>query len=430
MIFIPFIFFTLLTVYLWWKHQGIDICVYMAGLYAFSSLLGIIVVLGDLLDEGGILFDNYDVQFPPLATLFYCGFLTLGILPFSMLYKKDLKTVSTPNPTIVLGLSIFLIVIAFINLYLVADSTIEILSGDLSTIRTDHYNGIESPAEVKAQSMPFVIRFLYYFNASTLLAIPLFFYYLCFSRMPWWFNGLLFFASLSMPIAGIQTADRTEMVFYAMMFLSCLILFYKSLSAKVKRVMRYLTIPIALAMIVYLGVVSEARFSKRESGVVGNIAQYAGQSYLNFCYFWENANYDHITAERELPMTYHYVFKIDNDDYRRSIRSGQQGFFMSVFASYIGDIMLDLSPIGMIVWCIFFFLVIAAVLKRPHREELSVGEYLVFFVLSVIPIFGIFYYRYMSFPYTFMLILVALVYMTDKYDFRFSQPQEKEQTDI
>ena len=127
MIFIPFIFFTLLTVYLWWKHQGIDICVYMAGLYAFSSLLGIIVVLGDLLDEGGILFDNYDVQFPPLATLFYCGFLTLGILPFSMLYKKDLKTVSTPNPTIVLGLSIFLIVIAFINLYLVADSTIEIL---------------------------------------------------------------------------------------------------------------------------------------------------------------------------------------------------------------------------------------------------------------------------------------------------------------
>lgn len=430
MIFIPFIFFTLLTIYLWWKHQGLDVCVYMAGLYIFTSLLGIIVVLGDLLDDGGILFDNYDIQLSPIATLLYCGFITLGILPFSMLYKRDLQIITTPNPKIVLGLSIFLIFVAFINLYLVADSTIEILSGDLSTIRSDHYNGIESPAEVKAQSMPFIIKYLYYFNISTLLALPLFFYYLCFSRKPWWYNGLLFFTSLSMPIAGIQTADRTEMVFYAMMFLSCLILFHKFLSAKVKRIMRYLTIPIALAMIVYLGVVSEARFSKRESGTVGNMARYAGQSYLNFCYFWENANYDYITAERELPMTYHYVFKIDNDDYRRSIRSGQQGFFMSVFASYIGDIMLDVSPIGMFVWCTFFFLIMSIILKRPHREELSVGEYLVYFALSVIPIFGIFYYRYMYFHYTFMLILVALIYFSDKYDFRFSQPQEKEQTDI
>ena len=178
MIFIPFIYFTLLTIYLWCKHQGFDVCVYMAGLFSFTSLLCIIVVLGNLLDEGGILFDNYDLQFSPIATLIYCGFITMGILPFSMLYKKKLKEITTPNPTIALAVSIFLIVISFINLYLVADSTLEILSGDLSTIRTDHYNGIESPAEVKAQSMPFIIKFLYYFNASTLLAIPLFFYYL------------------------------------------------------------------------------------------------------------------------------------------------------------------------------------------------------------------------------------------------------------
>jgi hypothetical protein len=92
--------------------------------------------------------------------------------------------------------------------------------------------------------------------------------------------------------------------------------------------------------------------------------------------------------------------------------------------------MLDLSPIGMIAWCTFFFLIMTIILKRPHREELSVGEYMVYFVFSAIPIFGIFYYRYMSFPYTFMLITVALVYFTDKYDFYFSLPQEKEQTNI
>jgi hypothetical protein len=190
--------------------------------------------------------------------------------------------------------------------------------------------------------------------------------------------------------------------------------------------MRYSTIPIALAMIVYLGAVTEARFSKRESGIAGNMAQYAGQNYLNFCYFWEKANYDHITAERELPMTYHYLFHIDNDDYRRSIRSGQQGFFMSVFASYIGDVMLDLSPIGMVLWCTLFFLIIAIVLKYPRREQLYLGEYMAFFALSAIPIFGVFYYRYMSFPYSFMLMIVVLLFFTDKYDFHYSSSQESE----
>ena len=157
-----------------------------------------------------------------------------------------------------------------------------------------------------------------------------------------------------------------------------------------------------------------------------NMAQYAGQNYLNFCYFWEKANYDHITAERELPMTYHYLFHIDNDDYRRSIRSGQQGFFMSVFASYIGDVMLDLSPIGMVLWCTLFFLIIAIVLKYPRREQLYLGEYMAFFALSAIPIFGVFYYRYMAFPYSFMLIIVVLLFFTDKYDFHYSSSQESE----
>jgi len=419
MVVVPFIFFTLLTLYWWKKHQGLDICVYMSVLYAFTSLLCIFTVAEDYLDEGGILFDRYDLELSFIPTVLYCTFLTLGMLPFSMVYKKDLKTISTPNSLIVDGVSWFLIAISFLNFYLVADSTIEILSGDLSTIRGNHYEGIESPAMVKAESMPFILRFLYYFNTSTLLALPLFFYYLCFSKKKWWFYALLLFASLSMPLAGIQSADRTEMVFYGIMFIPCVIFFHRFMSPKAKRVMRIAMIPVALAMITYVTAVSVARFGKNDTGATGNIVQYGGQNYLNFCFFWEKAHFDQVTAEREMPMTYHYAFHIDNDDYRRSVRSGKQGFFMSVFATYIGDIMLDLSPIGMIIWCILYFVISLIVIKRPHREELSVGEYMAFFALSVIPIFGIFYYRYMAFPYTFMLGIVAFLYITDKYKIEF-----------
>lgn len=413
--FVPFVYFTLLTIYWWKKHQGIDVCVYMSAMYAFTSLLCVINVNQDMLNEGGILFDRYDLELSVIPTILYCGFLTLGMLPFSMVYKREIQSISTPNPKIIALISWFLIGISILNFYLVADSTLEILSGDLSTIRTNHYNGIESPAMVKAESMPYIIRFLYYFNTSTLLTLPLFFYYLCFDKKPWWFYTLLMFASLSMPLAGIQSADRTETVFYAIMFISCIIFFHRFMSKKAKRIMKLSMIPVAIGMVAYLTAVTVSRFAARETGATGNIVQYAGQNYLNFCFFWEKGRFQYVTAERELPMTYHYVFHIDNDDYRRSERSGKQGFFMSVFASYIGDIMLDLSPIGLIIWCIFFFLVSVSVIKRPHREEMSVGEYITFFALSVIPLFGIFYYRYMAYPYTFMLGIVAFLYVTDKF---------------
>lgn len=417
MILVPFIYFSLLTYYWWKKHQGVDVCVYMSGLYTLTSFLSIVIVANDLLDEGGILFDTFDLELNVVPTILYCLLLTIGMLPFSMIYKNDLRCIYTNNPLILDALSCFLILISLLNLYLVADSTLEILSGDLSTVRSDHYEGIESPAQVKAESMPYIFRFLYYFNTSTLLAIPLFFYYLCFGERPRWFALLLFFASLSMPLAGIQSADRTEVVFYGMMFITCLILFRPHLSRKVRTLLKVISIPIALAATVYFVAVSDARFSKRDGGAATSALQYAGQGYLNFCFFWEKANSDYVTAEREFPLISHYVFKIDNDDYRRSVRSGQQGFFMSVFATYIGDIMLDLTPVGMTLWLVAFFLIAIIIFKWPHRKELTAGELLMFFVLSIIPVFGIFYYRLMSYTYTFMVILAVLFYLSDKYKF-------------
>ncbi len=431
MIVIPFIYFTMLTIYLWFRHQSFDVCVYMSVLYAFTAFLAIILVSGNMLETGGILFDNFDLELAPLPTFLYCAVITLGILPFSMLYKKDLKVISSPNPFIIYSFSWFLIFISFINLYLIADSTLDILSGDLSAIRNDHYNGIESPAQIKAESMPFIIRFLYYFNTSTLLAIPLFFYYLCFEKRKWWFKLLLLFTSLSVPLAGIQAADRTEIMFYAMMFISSFLLFYKFLSKKIKRLMFFVSIPLAAIALVYLIAVSQARFEDREGGAETSAIQYAGQNYLNFCYFWEKGKWEYIATEREFPLINHYVFNIDSNPKRRDDRSGQQGFFISVFASYAGDVMLDLSPIGLILWSVMFFFVTCCLFKSAHQEELSVGDYLMYFVLSAIPIFGIFYYRYFSFPYTFMLILVAVIYLTDKFDIRlFDAPSQQNKESI
>ncbi|MBQ7870225.1 MAG: oligosaccharide repeat unit polymerase [Prevotella sp.] len=419
MIVIPFLYFTFMTLFWWKKHQGIDVCVYMSGLYAISSFFSIVIVSADLLGEGGVLFDDSDLELGVFPTLLFCTFLTLCILPFSMIYNKKIKRITATNGSILMGISLILIAVGLINLYVVADSTMEILSGDLNTIRTDHYNGIVSPAQIKAESLPAICRYLYVLNYATILALPLLFYYLMQKKTNWILCTLLLISSLSSPIAAFQTADRNEFVFYGMMFIFCFILFYKQLTRKIRRLIYIGGSIFCSIFLVYIFAVSIARFEERDQGASGSIIQYAGQGYLNFCYFWENANFEFIAPEREFPMIAHTVFKIDSDDYRRGVRSGQQGFFISVFPTFIGEIMLDLSPIGMVSWVIYYSLICFILLKTSEREEYDLEEIIMIFTLAALPTFGIFYYRYFYFSHSLITITAALIYLSSRFKISF-----------
>lgn len=415
MIFVPLVFFTVLAIYWWRKHGGFDVCVYMSALYAFTSLMAVVIVLGGMLGAGGIAFDDSDLELGFTPTLLYCFFIGLAMLPFSLIYKRDLKCINVRMPLILDALCVILMLEALLNFYLVADSTLEILSGDLSTVRSDHYEGILSPAEVKVQSMPAILRFFYYFNASTILALPIWFFNLTCRKVNWIFNTLLLLTSLSMPLAGIQVADRTECVFYALMFIFCYILFSKFITRKVKRYISWIGCCLAAVVITYLFVVSVARFEDREGGTGQSMVQYAGQGYLNFCFFWENGKFEYISPEREFPLTWFYAFHVNNSPERRAERSGEQGFFMSVFASFIGDIMLDLSPIGMVIWVLFYFMACCLIIKSAHRKEMDISEVLVIFVAAVVPTFGIFYYRLYNRASSFLVIITLTLYLLSRY---------------
>lgn len=416
MVLVPFIYFTLLTLFWWKKHKGVDVCVYISGLYSFTSLCAVIIVFLRLLDEGGILFDEMDIELNILPTIVYITLLTLSILPFSLIYAKEIRTIQGYSPLFLDLFSWLLIGLSFLNLYLVADSTLDILGGDLEAVRAAHYEGILSPAQLKAEKMPAIFRYIYYLNTCTLLAQPLFFYYVCTpNQKKWWFKLLLLFSSFSVPISGIQAADRTEIMFYFLMLLYCCIFFQKMISKKMKRYALIFGTPIALLAVVYMVAVTQARFEDRGGGPLASAAEYAGQGYLNYCYFWEHQNTDEIATEREFPLINHVLFGIDSNPQRRDDRSGKQGFFISVFPTFVGDLLLDLGLAGASIWVCYFFLLGMLVIKCSHREVFYVGEMLLIFVMAAIPLFGVFYYKYYLFTYTLMMtIVICIYYLTSK----------------
>ena len=222
MIFVPFIYFLLLTSYLWIRHKTFDVCVYMSSLYTLTSFCAILLVLTNNLG-GGILFQGWEPELGVIPTFLYCFLISVTILPFSLIRTDKLTHITNNHPLILYGFVGFLLLLALLNLYLVADSTIDILNGDFKELRTSHYQGEEAVADMKLFSMPGPVKLFYQFISSTILALPLFFYYTCIEKRSLWLTCILLFISLSVPLKAIQAADRTEFILYGQMFLFCLI---------------------------------------------------------------------------------------------------------------------------------------------------------------------------------------------------------------
>ena len=430
MIFLPFIYFFLFSCYLWLRHRTFDVSVYMSSLYTVTSFCALILVLENKLEGSGILFDGWEPELGIVPTILYCFLLTVTILPFSIIRTEKLKHITNNHPLVLMGFIAVLFIVALINLYIVAGSTQDVLSGDLNAIRHSHYNGELSLADIKLATLPAPARYLYVLlNYSTILALPLFFYYTCIEKRSLWITGLLLFISLSLPIKAIIEADRTELIIYGQMFLFCIIFFRNILTTSLKKLLLWGGIPVVGIALLYLTAVSTARFEDRDEGAAGTTLQYAGQSYLNFCYFYDNANPNLVYPQREFPILSFLLFKSEYAN-TKDERTAKEGFFIGVFATHVGAWLLDIGLAGCIVYTIFFAFVCSLLIKYYNRTEFEVTEVLLIFITATIPIFGIFYSRFYSYAIALQYLFAGILYFLSRYHFVWGGDQQTDNTTV
>ncbi len=415
MIYVPFVYFLSLTMVFYRQHKGIDVCVYISALYALTSFFALLLVKLNLIGAGGVLFDAQTLNLRFIPTVLYCVLLTLTIIPFSKIHSVQIESITLSSVRLFDFFAFFLLGISILNLYIIADSTMDILRGDFLEVRSAHYVGDETIAQQKAKSLPMILGYIYYFNKATILALPMFFYSICFLQKPWWYNLGLLFISLSTPLVAIQAADRTEFIFYAQMFLFCIVLFKAFIGNSQRRWLKLILFPLCMFFVVYVGVVTIARFGEKDSGAAGGALQYAGQGYLNFCYFYENANQNVRFVDRVFPFYAHFAL---GQDYDSEVRQDVHGFFTPVFATFLGVFLLDTGVINTVLWVLCFWLLCNMVFPRSNITTISFGQVLIVFCMGVIPVFGIFYYRYIHYHYTIMLILAVVMAFCFHYRFK------------
>ena len=414
--FVPFIYFSALTYYFWQKHRVFDVAVYISLLFTVTSFFCIVMVQGGFTEGSGVLIDGWEVECGIAPTFLYCALVTLTIFPFSLLRPEQFRKIGNIHRYVIFALAIFIMLQGLVVFYLVADSIQDILSGDFKYLKDSVYDGDITPADAKMMTMPLPVQMMYLFCTITLLGIPLFFYYSCVEKRSLWLTAPLLVASVSPVLRGILGADRTEIIHFGLMFLFCVVLFQKFILRKVRNFLLTASIPVVLAASVYIFAVSASRFDESDEGTHGSLIEYAGQSFLNFCYVYDNHNPDLYYFEREFPFTSYILFDTQYTDTKEE-RRAKEGFFIGVFASHIGSWFLDGGLPGSIIISVAFALLCCAVIRQYDRTEFDIAEIFMIFIFGAVPTFGIFYYRYYSIATAAVYVAAILLFFYSKIDF-------------
>ena len=433
MYYIPFLYFSGLTYYFWQKHRTIDLAVYISALFTLTSFCCVLMVMGGFMNQrgGGVLVDGWEPNFGIIPTIIYCGLITLTIIPFSFIRPEKLEHIGNIHRYTLLAFSLLIILQGFIIYYLVGEFLSDLLNGDFRELKNMGYAGDITPADAKMLTMPMPVQMLFYTSFTTLLGIPLFFYYACVEKRSLWLCSPLLIISISTILRGMLSADRTEIIHYGLMFMFSIVFFQRFITKKIRNFLVVSCVPVMAIGIAYIVAVSVSRFENEEEGAGGSMLEYAGQSYVNFCYFYDNHDSGLFYVEREFPMTSYFVFKSQYVDTKEE-RSAKEGFFVGVFASHIGSWFLDTGLIGCTIICILFALICCLVIKWYNRTEYDIADVIMIYTLGAIPTFGIFYYRYYSFQTAIVYVAAIALYFFSKYLFvwREEEPEEEQEKTI
>lgn len=423
MYFVPFIYFSALTYYFWQKNRAYDLATYMSTLFSITSFCCVLMVLSDHMSGSGVLVDGWEPNFGVIPTILYCALITITIFPFSFINIKQVEHIGNVHRIFLYVFTGFILLQGLTIFLLTGNFLSTLLQGDFKYIKDAGYAGDITPADAMMMTMPLPVQMMYLTCTITLLGIPLFFYYTGVEKKSIWKTAPILAVSISPVLRGILSADRTEIIHYGLMFLFSLVFFQRFITKGMKKFLLLTTIPTLAIGIVYIIAVSTSRFENTEEGASGSMLEYAGQSYVNFCYFYDYHDRELYYIEREFPMTSYFIFKDQYTDTKEE-RSAKEGFFIGVFASHVGSWFLDTGVIGSLLICIIFAVICCLVIKRYNRTEFDIADVIMIFTLGAVPTFGIFYYRYYSIATAFVYVAAGILYLFSKYIFVWEKEQE------
>jgi oligosaccharide repeat unit polymerase len=401
MIAVPFVYFSLLLIYVILKN-GYNLGAYLISVYVISSFFSILIDINDL--------RSFNTQFYNISidgAFLYCLLLTIVIYPFCKLDFRKVNSINIVKPKLFNGV-VYLFFVSFIILLLSSlNSVVNILSGDMKELRNMVSSG---ESIVDHTPLGIVSVFVNLVCNFSLIMLLFYFYSICFLKRSKKFNLMILTSSLSIIIIGILGVDRSKTIYWLLTYGAMNVMFWKYMNVAQKRNIKLFSVVVFASLLSYVLAMTLARFGDRDTGAEGGIISYAGQSYINFCMFYDNVKYPDYTLQRIFPLFYNLF--IDNGiEHTQQLNMDvyvKTGIEVSVFATFLGDILVVSGLLITVIYCIVISFITVNTIS-VMKKNIYFHDLLICFLLLLIPLLGIFSHFY-NHSYRSMIIIPLLLY--------------------
>lgn len=375
-------------------------------MYTINSFLSIFV------DKYNMLGLNYHPSL--LSTIVYCGLLTLCWLPFSRYSNQNINKVKAISNTKALKIVAWVSFLWFvIYLYLSKDTLQLVLTGgDMLALRGMIYKGESINV---GQGLPVYLH-IPFTLANCLFGCSWIFIFLAFfskfiQKLPNKYFLLFLLTSLSGPLAGIVGVDRSKTTYWIISMVINFLFFSKFMTRKQRTwVMSVLAIFVTGGLI-YIANLTTARFDDYDSvaglsGSFSGILVYLGQSYINFCYFFDTFSPPYHTLAIIFPSFFYFV--LGDDLVGGTVLQAHwdllTGYSTGVFYTFMGHIMIFAGFFVLVVFCVLYSTISNSILKRNVLKGGTLHSLFMYQALASVMALGLFVHYYASYILTFSLV--------------------------
>lgn len=412
MLFVPAIYFTILLIVILHK-QGLSIAAYIIAMYAFTSAMAIFLYQ---IPDNGFTENFCGLHINPLPTLVYCAMPTLIILPFIHYNPQNIRNITCVNERLFNFLCyIFIGCFFFMLLFYAKDLIFRISMGsDIGELRGDQ-DVLAQGAQANATGLVrFISNICNSISSTSSVALLLFYYSICFLKRSKLFNALLFISSLSNILLGIIGIDRSMTIYWMLKFVLIYVMFRPYMAARTRK-----AIAVVSGVLFGLGLsyILLLTFSRFESRAYQSLLYYSGQSFLYFCWFWENYtppvhNYGFLC-----PIISHFFidwgYPVDAVPFGKFVED-KIGYFVNFFYSFMGSILFYLGKNWILPLSLFYYF-ITRIFTRT-REQIDLFDSIIWFLFASVPLCGIFVYMLSEYinALGFVFILVYCLWARPK----------------
>ncbi|MBR6123604.1 oligosaccharide repeat unit polymerase, partial [Candidatus Saccharibacteria bacterium] len=342
-----------------------------------------LVFVYTIISLGAIVIDAFDfygyicprINFTFEATLYYCVTLLLTMVPFYFFQDEKIQRVEVIRK---LKVTDCIVCVHFVAFFLLAIFLYKDIIRNQAMLALDpnmkhHFRfGYEAYFTYRGAFAP-IIKFLRNLSAGSINLLFLFFYYTCIAKRSKKFCIITLIGSMCILWDSLLILDRSKFVYWAMTFVACYVFFKDSMDERLKEGIKKFLCAAEFLITIYVLFMNMARFSNGTENGITNFFSYIGQSFINFCTFYEKIELQNYSIHGIFPILNHFFPTSDYNTWYRMTESSF-GVFSMCFSTFVGEMISEIGKAFTLIWTACFGMFGLMLVKRRKNEYITLPK--------------------------------------------------------